>query len=86
MTRARVVSGALSGLTGRGRFLLTLGVVLAASSVLLGQRDLLRASVFLIALPLAATLLVSAHRYRLSCARILEPARVPAGTATTVRL
>ena len=76
----------LSGLTGRGRFLLTLGVVLAAFSVLFGQRDLLRASVFLAALPLASTLLVSAHRYRLSCTRILEPARVPAGVTATVRL
>jgi uncharacterized protein (DUF58 family) len=76
----------LSGLTGRGRFLLTLGIVLAALSVLLGQADLLRASVFLAALPLAATLLVSANRYRLTCVRVLDPARVPVGVSTSVRL
>ena len=45
---------ALAGLTTRGRCLLAAGLTLAVSAVLLGQRDLLRAAVFLLVLPLGA--------------------------------
>ena len=80
------LSAALSGLTTRGRCLLGSGVALALFAFLLGQRDLLRAAVFLVTLPLAASWLVSRTRYRLACERSLEPARVEAGTTSTVRL
>ena len=76
----------LSGLTTRGRCLLAAGLALAVCAVVLGQRDLLRAGVFLVALPLAAAWLVSRTRYRLSCARSLDPPRVEAGRQSTVRL
>ena len=77
---------ALSGLTTRGRCLLAAGLALAVSAVLLGQRDLLRAAVFLIALPLAAVVIVARTRYRLACSRLLDPPRVEAGRPATVRL
>ncbi|MEX2291900.1 MAG: DUF58 domain-containing protein [Mycobacteriales bacterium] len=83
MTRRRP---SLTGLTTRGRCLLAAGVALTACALLLGQRDLLRVGVFLLALPLTAGWLVSRTRYRLSCSRSLEPARVQAGRAATVRL
>ncbi len=77
---------ALSGLTTRGRCLLAGGAVLAAGGVLLGQRDLLRAGLFLLVLPLAAVAVVSRTRYRLACVRRLEPGRVAVGTAADVHL
>ena len=49
----------LNGLTTRGRCLLAAGLALALCAVVLGQRDLLRAAVFLVALPLAALAIVS---------------------------
>ncbi|MCU1624637.1 MAG: hypothetical protein JWL79_3482 [Frankiales bacterium] len=80
------VRTALSGLTTRGRCLLAAGLALAACAVLLGQRDLLRAAVFLIFLPLAAAFIVARTRYRLACSRLLDPPRVEAGRPATVRL
>ncbi|MCU1600865.1 MAG: hypothetical protein JWO22_1574, partial [Frankiales bacterium] len=77
---------ALSGLTTRGRCLLSAGLALAACAVLLGQRDLLRAAVFLVFLPLAAVFVVARTRYRLACSRLLDPPRVEAGRASTVLL
>ena len=77
---------ALSGLTTRGRCLLSAGAVLALGAVVLGQRDLLRAGVFLLVLPLAAVAAVARTRYRLVCSRGLEPRRVEAGRAADVRL
>ena len=77
---------ALSGLTTRGRCLLAAGLALAACSVLLGQKDLMRAAVFLVFLPLSAVLVVARTRYRLACSRLLDPPRVEAGRAATVRL
>lgn len=76
----------LGGLTTRGRCLLAAGLALAVCAVLLGQRDLLRAGIFLVALPLAALAIVSRSRYRLSCARSLAPPRVEAGAPATVQL
>ncbi|MCW2607128.1 MAG: hypothetical protein JWO60_1821, partial [Frankiales bacterium] len=83
MTGART---ALAGLTTRGRCLLAAGATLAVCSVVLGQRDLLRAAVFLLVLPLAAVTVVSRTRYRLSCTRSLSPPRVQAGRPADVQL
>jgi uncharacterized protein (DUF58 family) len=80
------LTAAVAGLTTRGRCLLAAGTALALSALLLGQRDLLRAAVFLVALPLAAAWLVSRTRYRMACARTLDPPRVEAGRPATVRL
>lgn len=77
---------ALSGLTTRGRCLLTAGLALAVAALLLGQRDLLRAAVFLVVLPLAAVVVVARTRYRLACSRHLDPPRVEAGRPSTVRI
>ena len=79
-------AGNLAGLTTRGRCLLSAGLALLVCAVLLGERDLLRAAVFLLALPLAAVTIVARTRYRLSCTRHLDPARVQAGLPSTVRL
>ncbi len=76
----------LSGLTTRGRCLLAFGVSLDVFAVSLGQPDLLRVGIFLIALPLVALAIVSRTRYRLSCQRRVDPPRVPAGHPATVRL
>jgi uncharacterized protein (DUF58 family) len=80
------VRSALSGLTTRGRCLLAAGFSLGVCAVLLGQRDLFRAAVFLLGLPLAAVVIVSRTRYRLACGRLLDPPRVEVGRASTVRL
>ena len=77
---------ALSGLTTRGRCLLSAGTALGVCAVLLGQRDLLRAAVFLVALPLAAVAVVSRTRYRLACTRSLDPVRTEVGRSTDVHL
>ena len=82
----RGAQAGLAGLTTRGRCLLAAGIALAVLAVLLGQRDLLRAAVFLVSLPLLAVSIVSRTRYRLACDRHLDPPRVEAGRPCTVRL
>jgi uncharacterized protein (DUF58 family) len=77
---------ALRGLTLRGRCLLSAGVALAVCAVVLGQEDLLRAAIFLLVLPFVAIVVVLRTRYRLSCNRHLDPARVHAGESTDVHL
>ena len=76
----------LGGLTTRGRCLLAAGLALSVCAVIVGQRDLLRAAVFLIALPVMAVAVVSRTRYRLACVRHLDPPRTEAGRPSTVRL
>jgi uncharacterized protein (DUF58 family) len=70
------VRTALKQLTKRGRFLLALGVIGVVVSLFLGQRDLLRFGVLLVALPLLSAALVSRTRYRLASARGMRPTRV----------
>ncbi|GAC1440420.1 MAG: DUF58 domain-containing protein [Mycobacteriales bacterium] len=82
----RSLLAGLSGLTTRGRCLLAAGAALVVCAAALGQRDLLRAGVFLAVLPLCAVGVVSRTRYRLSCDRQLEPPRVESGRVATVRL
>jgi uncharacterized protein (DUF58 family) len=80
------VTGALSALTTRGRSFLAAGLACAACSFLLGERDLLRLGIFLLALPLVAAATLHRTRFRLSCTRRLEPARVTVGRPATVTL
>lgn len=80
------LSAALAGLTSRGRGFLAAGAASAACAVLLGQRDLLRVAVLLVALPLASVLLVARARHRIQLSRTVTPARVSAGRPASVRL
>ncbi len=75
---------ALSGLTVRGRSLIAAGLACIASSVALGEQDLVRAGVLLVVLPLAATAVLAGTPLRLQCARTVTPRRVPAGSAVQV--
>lgn len=76
----------LSGLTTRGRSFLGAGVACALCGVLLGERDLLRLAVFLVALPLLALAALHRTRYRMSCTRRVDPVRVTAGRPADVIL
>jgi uncharacterized protein (DUF58 family) len=78
--------GAMSGLTTRGRCLLAAGFAAAVCSVVLNERDLLRVSAFVIALPLLSAALAATARVGLSAQRILLPPRVPAGQSAEVVL
>lgn len=78
--------GALSGLTVRGRCFVAGGVAALACALALGERDLLRVGIFLLALPLVAATVVARTRYRLTCVRRLRPTRVGAGSKATVTL
>ncbi|QKG26642.1 DUF58 domain-containing protein [Actinomadura verrucosospora] len=77
---------ALAGLTTRGRSFVAAGATAIVCAFVLGERDLLRAGVLVLVLPLLSTLAVSRTRYRLACARRLEPARLPVGHETRVDL
>ena len=76
----------LKALTSRGRSFLAAGVAALACAIVLGEQDLVRIAVLVLALPLLAALVVARTRYRLTCARRLEPARVEAGTTSTVMI
>jgi uncharacterized protein (DUF58 family) len=78
--------GAMSGLTTRGRCLLAAGFAAALCSAVLNERDLLRVSAFVIALPLLSAALSSTARIGLSAKRVLLPPRVPAGQLAEVVL
>ena len=80
------LTAALAGLTTRGRAFAAAGAAAAACAVILGQRDLLRVAVLLIALPLASVLLVARARHRVQLSRTVTPARVTAGRPASVRL
>ncbi|WP_344285166.1 DUF58 domain-containing protein, partial [Actinomadura napierensis] len=77
---------ALAGLTTRGRSFVAAGATAIVCAFVLGERDLLRAGVLVLVLPLLSTLAVSRTRYRLACARRLEPPRLPVGHETRVDL
>lgn len=76
----------LSALTVRGRAFVAAGIAAGLSAIALGQSDLLRVGVFLVALPLLSLVAVLRTRYRLSMERHIEPARVPVGRPAIVRI
>ena len=76
----------LTALTTRGRSFAAAGVTAIICSFVLGERDLLRAGVLVLALPLLSALAVSRTRYRLACARRLDPSRLPVGHEAHVDL
>ncbi|WP_189039835.1 DUF58 domain-containing protein [Streptomyces daqingensis] len=77
---------ALAGLTTRGRSFLAAGVAAAVCAYLLGQADLLRVGMLLMALPLVCVLVLYRTRYRVAGSRRLSPARVPARSEARVHL
>lgn len=77
---------ALAGLTTRGRSFLAAGIAASLCGLVLGERDLLRVGVLLLALPLVAAGMVARARYRLACSRRIEPPRVPVGEPARVVL
>lgn len=74
---------ALHHLTGRGRWLVGLGVATLMLSLMLSQRDLMRVGILLLALPVLSLLMVARTRYQLSSARGLRPHRIEVGTSAT---
>jgi uncharacterized protein (DUF58 family) len=70
---------ALAGLTTRGRCFAYAGLACAACGLLLGRHDFVAIGLFLVALALGAAFSVQRTRYRLTCRRVIEPARVEAG-------
>ncbi|KAB8185536.1 DUF58 domain-containing protein [Microbispora catharanthi] len=76
----------LKALTPRGRSFLASGVAALLCALVLGEQDLLRVAVLIIAMPLIASMVVARTRYRLASARRLSPARVQAGEDSTVTL
>ncbi|WP_084336848.1 DUF58 domain-containing protein [Actinomadura oligospora] len=77
---------ALAGLTTRGRSFVAAGATAILCAFVLGERDLLRAGVLVLALPLICTWVVSRTRYRLACARRLDPPRLPVGHESRAEL
>jgi uncharacterized protein (DUF58 family) len=75
----RAVRQGLGALTTRGRSFIAAGVTSIACAFILGERDLLRAGVLILALPVLSAVVVSRTRYRLSCSRRTEPSRLPVG-------
>lgn len=71
---------ALRSLTLRGRCTLAGGLAATLVGLGLHETDLLRLGVLLIVLPLIAVGFVVRTRFRLSCTRRLEPARLAAGS------
>ncbi|MCO5967228.1 DUF58 domain-containing protein [Actinoallomurus soli] len=80
------MAGTLSALTTRGRSFVAAGATAIACSFVLGERDLLRAGLLILALPLLSVLVVSRTRYRLTCSRRASPTRFAAGGEARVNV
>jgi uncharacterized protein (DUF58 family) len=82
------VRATLATLTTRGRAFLSAGITSAVCALALGQKDLLRVGLLLIALPVITAWVVHRARYLLSCSRDITPPRVEVGQTAqvTVRL
>ena len=76
----------LSGLTIRGRCLLAAGVAAAVCALVLDERDLLRVSAFVIALPLLSLALSGKVRFGVAARRVIDPPRTPVGSQAQVQL
>lgn len=69
----------LSALTTRGRSFMAAGITAIVCAFILGERDLLRAGLLILTLPLLSAVVVSRTRYRLSSSRRTNPSRLPVG-------
>jgi uncharacterized protein (DUF58 family) len=84
--RRVLVSGPLQSLTVRGRAVLAAGISAVVCALGLGQSDLLRVGVLLVALPAVCAVVLSRRHFRVSCTRTLLPHRIAAGQAARVHL
>ncbi len=84
--RRGAVRRILGALTTRGRSFMAAGVTAIACAFIVGERDLLRAGMLILTLPLLSALVVSRTRYRLTCVRRVTPTRLPAGHEAKVEL
>jgi uncharacterized protein (DUF58 family) len=75
---------ALAGLTTRGRCFAYAGLACALCGMVLGRHDFVGIGLFLVMLALGAAASVQRTRYRLTCRRVIDPARVEAGKAGRV--
>ncbi|GAA1953575.1 DUF58 domain-containing protein [Catenulispora subtropica] len=78
--------GRLAGLTTRGRSFLAAGLAAMACGMLFDYKVLLRVGAMLAMLPLISIMVLARTRYRVSCRRALEPARVGVGQEARVHL
>jgi uncharacterized protein (DUF58 family) len=62
------------------------GITAIVCAFVVGERDLLRVGVLILALPLLSALVVSRTRYRLSCTRRTDPSRLPVGHEAQVSI
>src|SRR5215467_11044451 len=76
----------LAGFTTRGRAFVAAGAAAGVLGLGLGQRTLLSIGGVLIILPVLSVLAASRTRYRISWARVITPARVPAGHTSSVSI
>jgi len=76
--------GLFSSLTTRGRSFVAAGGAAMVCGLGIPEPDLVRVGAFIVVLPLVSSLTARRSRYRLSCARRLDPPRIPAGQPTTV--
>jgi uncharacterized protein (DUF58 family) len=76
----------LRSLTLRGRCVLAAGVTAILAGAVLHQRDLLRVAILLVSIPLVAVGFAARTRFRLTCTRRVDPARVAAGERSRVVL
>src|ERR1700729_679295 len=76
--------GLFSSLTTRGRSFMAAGGAAMVCGPAHPEPDLVRGRGLLVILPAVSALTARRSRYRLSCARRLDPPRVPAGQLTTV--
>jgi len=82
----RHVRALWGAVTGRGRAFVAVGIACLVAAQLVGERDLLRVGVLLLALPLISMAIVARTRYRLRLVRTLAPTRIEAGGTTRVLL
>jgi len=76
----------LAGFTTRGRAFVAAGAAAGILGLGLGQRTLLSIGGVLIILPVLSVLAASRTRYRITWARTITPARVPAGHTASVSI
>ena len=76
--------GLFGSLTTRGRSFMAAGGAAMVCGLAIPEPDLVRVGALLILLPVVSALIARRSRYRLSCARRLDPPRVPAGQPATV--
>jgi Protein of unknown function DUF58 len=75
-----------AALTPRGRFFAAAGIGVSAVAIGVGQTDVLRVGILLLALPFASLVAVLRTRFRLSAERQVQPRLVSVGHPATVRL